>query len=63
MVRIRSKIVVFVIMMVVGLLVFSPSTQAAGKTVYVGGTMSLTGRLCRGLRRRCWLPMRTMSNM
>ncbi len=43
MVRIRSKIVVFVIMMVVGLLVFSPSTQAAGKTVYVGGSFALTG--------------------
>ncbi len=43
MVRHGSKIVVFVIMMVVGFLVFSPSTQAAGKTVYVGGTMSLTG--------------------
>ena len=43
MVRIGSKIVVCVIMMMVGFLVFSTGVQAAGKTVYVGGTMSLTG--------------------
>jgi len=41
--RIGSKIVFFVIVLLVGFLAFSPSGQAAGRTVYVGGTMSLTG--------------------
>jgi ABC-type branched-subunit amino acid transport system substrate-binding protein len=35
--------IAFVMMFMVGGLLFSPNAGAAGKTVYIGGTMSLTG--------------------
>jgi ABC-type branched-subunit amino acid transport system substrate-binding protein len=43
MAKIRSTLVVCMITIVLGLLLFSPSANAAGKTLYIGGTMSLTG--------------------
>lgn len=43
MAKIGSTLIVCVIMLVLGLLLISPSAIAAGKTAYVGGTMSLTG--------------------
>ena len=43
MAKIGSMLVVCMIIMVLGLLLFSPSASAAGKTLYIGGTMSLTG--------------------
>ena len=36
-------LVVCMIIMVLGLLLFSPSASAAGKTLYIGGSMALTG--------------------
>ncbi len=41
--KIGSMLVAFVMMLLVGVLLFPPNAGAAGKTVYVGGTMSLTG--------------------
>jgi ABC-type branched-subunit amino acid transport system substrate-binding protein len=43
MAKIGSTLVVCMIVMVLGLLLFSPNASAAGKTLYIGGTMSLTG--------------------
>ena len=43
MAKIGSTLVVCMIIMVLGLLLFSPNASAAGKTLYIGGTMSLTG--------------------
>jgi len=43
MAKIRSTLVVCMITIVLGLLLFSPNANAAGKTLYIGGTMSLTG--------------------
>ena len=43
MAKIGSTLVVCMIIMLLGLLLFSPSASAAGKTLYIGGTMSLTG--------------------
>jgi len=42
-IKMGSIWVVFTMMFMVGGLLFSPNAGAAGKTVYVGGTMSLTG--------------------
>ena len=42
-IKIGSILVVFAMMFMVGGLLFSPNAGAAGKTVYIGGTMSLTG--------------------
>ena len=41
--KIGSMLVAFVILSVMGVLLFSPNAGAAGKAVYIGGTMSLTG--------------------
>ena len=43
MFKIRSLLVVFVMVMVIGLFLFTSGASAAGKTVFIGGTMSLTG--------------------
>jgi hypothetical protein len=42
-VKIGSMSFAFIMIAVLSLLVFSPNAGAAGKTVYIGGTMSLTG--------------------
>jgi ABC-type branched-subunit amino acid transport system substrate-binding protein len=42
-IKMGSMWVAFVMMFMVGGLLFSPNAGAAGKTVYIGGTMSLTG--------------------
>ena len=43
MAKIGSTLVACMIIMVLGLLLFSPSASAAGKTLYIGGSMALTG--------------------
>lgn len=42
-IKFGSMWVAFVMLFMVGGLLFSPKANAAGKTVYIGGTMSLTG--------------------
>ena len=41
--KIGSIGIAFVMMLMVSVLLFPPNAGAAGKTVYIGGTMSLTG--------------------
>ena len=43
MAKIGSTLAACMIIMVLGLLLFSPSASAAGKTLYIGGSMALTG--------------------
>jgi len=43
--KLGSRLIVFITVLLVSVSLFSPNAVAAGKTVYVGGTMSLTGPL------------------